>query len=195
MPITTEFMDRIAEFVFDVAPVYAFDSVTWMSLPGIIAAAASNPEVNCVLIRAAEGARGFCGGVDIKEMQAHPERITVLNRGNYLTFKAIRDAEVPVVAAVHKFVIGGGIGMCGASDTIIAADDAYFMAALARVWACGGHIDWDQIWGGARRRRLSLPGYQFQRKRYFIERSTTLESTSIRPSSRKAASPFQWLSV
>jgi hypothetical protein len=35
--------------------------------------------------------------VDIKEMQAHPERITVLNRGNYLTFKAIRDAEVPVV--------------------------------------------------------------------------------------------------
>ncbi|WP_423207415.1 SDR family NAD(P)-dependent oxidoreductase [Paracoccus yeei] len=53
------------------------------------------------------------------------------------------------------------------------ADDAYFMAALARVWACGGHIDWDQIWGGARRRRLSLPGYQFQRKRYFIERSTT----------------------
>jgi hypothetical protein len=43
---------------------------------------------------------------------AHPDRITVLNRGNYLTFKAIRDAEVPVVVAVHKFVIGGGIGIC-----------------------------------------------------------------------------------
>ena len=50
-------------------------------------------------------------------------------------------------------------------------DDTYFMAALARVWACGGHIDWDQIWGGARRQRLSFPGYAFQRKRYFIERS------------------------
>lgn len=50
-------------------------------------------------------------------------------------------------------------------------DDSYFMAALARVWACGGAIDWDQIWGGARRLRLSLPGYRFQRKRYFIERS------------------------
>lgn len=50
-------------------------------------------------------------------------------------------------------------------------DDSYFMAALARVWACGGGIDWDQIWGGARRLRLSLPGYRFQRKRYFIERS------------------------
>ena len=50
-------------------------------------------------------------------------------------------------------------------------DDTYFMSALAQVWACGGSIDWDQIWGGARRQRLSLPGYAFQRKRYFIERS------------------------
>ena len=92
MPITTTIADRIAEIVFDVPPVNAFDSETWMSLPAIITAAASNPEVNCVLIRAAEASRGFCGGVDIKEMQAHPERITVLNRGNYLTFKAIREA-------------------------------------------------------------------------------------------------------
>ncbi|ABL68948.1 type I polyketide synthase [Paracoccus denitrificans] len=51
-------------------------------------------------------------------------------------------------------------------------DDSYFMAALARFWACGGLVDWDQVWGGARRRRLSLPGYAFQRKRYFIERAT-----------------------
>lgn len=51
-------------------------------------------------------------------------------------------------------------------------DDSYFMGALARFWACGGQIDWDQIWGGLRRQRLSLPGYAFQRKRYFIERAT-----------------------
>ncbi|HEX2793817.1 MAG TPA: enoyl-CoA hydratase-related protein, partial [Croceicoccus sp.] len=121
MPIECTVADRIAEIVFDVPPVNAFDSTTWNAIPGIVTEAARRPDVNCVLIRAAEDARGFCGGVDIKEMQAHPERITVLNRGNYLTFKAIRDAEVPVVVAVHKFVIGGGIGICGASDTIIAA--------------------------------------------------------------------------
>ncbi len=68
MPITTTIADRIAEIVFDVPPVNAFDSETWMSLPATIAAAAGNPEVNCILIRAAESARGFCGGVDIKEM-------------------------------------------------------------------------------------------------------------------------------
>lgn len=136
MPIVTTIQDRIAEIVFDVPPVNAFDSETWLSIPGIVTAAARNPEVNCLLIRA-EG-RGFCGGVDIKEMQAHPERITLLNRGNYLTFKAIRDAEVPVVVAVHKFVIGGGIGICGASDTIIAADDAYFSLPEVDRGAMGG---------------------------------------------------------
>ena len=138
MPIHTEIKDRIAEIVFDVPPVNAFDSETWNSLPAIIREAGSNPEVNVVLIRAAESARGFCGGVDIKEMQAHPERITLLNRGNYLTFKAVRDCEVPVVVAVHKFVIGGGIGICGASDTIIAADDAFFSLPEVDRGAMGG---------------------------------------------------------
>ena len=136
MPIHTEIKDRIAEIVFDVPPVNAFDSATWNSLPTIIREAGSNPNVNVVLIRA-EG-RGFCGGVDIKEMQAHPERITLLNRGNFLTFKAVRDCEVPVVTAVHKFVIGGGIGICGASDTIIAADDAYFSLPEVDRGAMGG---------------------------------------------------------
>ena len=136
MPISWTITNRIGEIVFDVAPVNAFNSDTWMSLPDIITNLARNPEVNCILIRA-EG-RGFCGGVDIKEMQAHPERITILNRGNYLTFKAIRDAEIPVVVAVHKFVIGGGIGICGASDTIIAADDAYFSLPEVDRGAMGG---------------------------------------------------------
>ncbi|MBM1220410.1 SDR family NAD(P)-dependent oxidoreductase [Ponticoccus sp. SC2-23] len=50
------------------------------------------------------------------------------------------------------------------------ADDAYFMAMLGRVWAMGGRIDWDQIWGDARRNRVVLPSYPFQRSRYFIDR-------------------------
>lgn len=136
MAITCTVKDKIAEIVFDAPPVNAFDSQTWMSIPQTITEASRREDVNCILIRA-EG-RGFCGGVDIKEMQAHPERITVLNRGNYLTFKAIRDAEIPVVSAVHKFVIGGGIGICGASDVIIAADDAYFSLPEVDRGAMGG---------------------------------------------------------
>ncbi|WP_299609877.1 type I polyketide synthase [uncultured Tateyamaria sp.] len=51
------------------------------------------------------------------------------------------------------------------------ADDAYFMAMLGRVWALGGEIDWDQVWGEARRVKLPLPTYAFQRAPYYIEPS------------------------
>jgi enoyl-CoA hydratase len=136
MPIRTAIHERIAEIVLDHPPVNALDSRGWNELPAIILDHARNPGVRCVLLRA-EG-KGFCGGVDIKEMQAHPERIVELNRGNYLTFKAVRSAEVPVVTAVHGFVIGGGIGICGASDVIIASDDAYFSLPEVDRGAMGG---------------------------------------------------------
>ncbi len=136
MPITLEIRGNTAEIVFDHPPVNAFDSVLWNTLPKVIAKAGNDENVRCVLIRA-EG-KGFCGGVDIKEMQKHPERIVALNRGNYLTFKAVRDCAVPVVVAAHGFVIGGGIGICGASDTIIASDDCFFSLPEIDRGAMGG---------------------------------------------------------
>ncbi|MBL4915900.1 type I polyketide synthase [Szabonella alba] len=48
-------------------------------------------------------------------------------------------------------------------------DDMWHVATIARLWACGVPVDWAPIWGGARRRRVSLPTYAFQRKPYFIE--------------------------
>ena len=124
MATRTEVRGHIGELILDHPPVNALDSKAWNELPELINALGSNPQVRCVLVRA-EG-KGFCAGVDIKEMQQHPERIVDLNRGNFRTFRAVRGCEVPVVTAVHGFVIGGGIGICGASDVVIAADDAYF---------------------------------------------------------------------
>jgi len=75
----------------------------------------------------AEG-RGFNAGVDIKEMQRTSgfDALLAANRGCYESFKAIYECRVPVVAAVNGFCLGGGIGLVGNSDVIIAADDAYF---------------------------------------------------------------------
>ncbi|MCP5395224.1 MAG: enoyl-CoA hydratase family protein [Sphingomonadaceae bacterium] len=136
MPITLNKHGRIAEILFEHPPVNAFNTEMWASLPGMVREASSDPEVRCVLIRA-EG-KGFCGGVDIKEMQAHPELIVALNKGNYETFKAIREAEVPVVAAVHNFVIGGGVNIAGACDAVIAAQGAYLSLSEIDRGAMGG---------------------------------------------------------
>ena len=136
MAIRTDIQANIGEVVLDHPPVNALDSKGWNELADVITTLGSRPEVRCLLVRG-EG-KGFCAGVDIKEMQQHPERIVELNRGNFRTFRAVRSCEVPVVTAVHAFVIGGGIGICGASDVVIAAEDAYFSLPEIDRGAMGG---------------------------------------------------------
>lgn len=136
MPITLDIRDRIAEIVLDHPPVNALDTTAWELLAGLIAQAGISEKIHCVLIRA--DGRGFCGGVDIKEMQAHPERIVQLNQGNFLTVQAIQQCPVPVVCALHNFVIGGGVNMAGAADALIAADDTYFSLPEIDRGAMGG---------------------------------------------------------
>ncbi len=59
------------------------------------------------------------------------------------------------------------------------ADDAYFFGIIGRLWACGVEADWDQIWGEATRHRLALPGYAFQRNRYFIAPGTQQQPEDV----------------
>ncbi|MGB9331844.1 MAG: enoyl-CoA hydratase family protein [Steroidobacteraceae bacterium] len=136
MAIRTDIQDHIGEVVLDHPPVNALDSKAWNELADIIGSIGAQAQVRCLLLRG-EG-KGFCAGVDLKEMQQHPERIVDLNRGNFRTFRAVRACEVPVVTAAHGFIIGGGIGICGASDVVIAADDAYFSLPEIDRGAMGG---------------------------------------------------------
>jgi enoyl-CoA hydratase len=48
------------------------------------------------------------------------------NRGCYAAFKAVYECPVPVVAAVHALCLGGGVGLVGNADTVVASEDAYF---------------------------------------------------------------------
>jgi enoyl-CoA hydratase len=114
-----------AEVVIDVPPVNALDVAAWFSLAKAVLAAGAIPSVRVVVVRA-EG-RGFCAGVDIKEIQAKGDEALVgVNRGCAAAFAAVYDCEVPVIAAVHGFCLGGGIGIVGNADIIVASDDATF---------------------------------------------------------------------
>jgi acyl transferase domain-containing protein/thioesterase domain-containing protein/NAD(P)-dependent dehydrogenase (short-subunit alcohol dehydrogenase family)/acyl carrier protein len=50
----------------------------------------------------------------------------------------------------------------------VMADDAWHIASIGRLWACGVPVDWAPIWGEGPRHRVPLPTYAFQRKQYFI---------------------------
>ncbi len=114
----------VAHLVLDHPPVNALDAAGWSRLADALQTLGRDPSVNAVLI-SAEG-RGFCAGVDIKELAADSSAITRVNRGCYDAFAAIHDCPVPVIAAAHGFVLGGGIGIVGSCDIILAADDASF---------------------------------------------------------------------
>src|SRR5580698_2405993 len=114
-----------AEVVIDVPPVNALDVASWFAFADAVLAAGRIPSVRVVVVRA-EG-RGFCAGVDIKVIQAKGDEALVgVNRGCAAAFAAVYDCEVPVIAAVQGFCLGGGIGLVGNADIVVAADDATF---------------------------------------------------------------------
>jgi enoyl-CoA hydratase len=49
-----------------------------------------------------------------------------VNRGCAAAFAAVYECEVPVISAVQGFCLGGGIGIVGNSDVIVASTDATF---------------------------------------------------------------------
>src|SRR6187431_3003068 len=116
----------IAEVVVDCPPVNALTVAGWFELADTITALGRDRSTRVVVLRA-EG-RGFNAGVDIKEMQ-NTEGFGALigaNKGCYAAFAAVYECEVPVIAAVNGFCVGGGIGLVGNSDVIVASDDATF---------------------------------------------------------------------
>jgi enoyl-CoA hydratase len=126
MGTSTTITDHIAEIVMDNPPVNALTVAGWYDVADQVTTAGRNPDVHVVVLRA-EG-RGFNAGVDIKEMQ-NTEGFDALigaNRGCFAAFAAVYDCAVPVIAAVNGYCLGGGIGLVGNSDVIVAADDATF---------------------------------------------------------------------
>jgi enoyl-CoA hydratase len=116
----------VAEVVLDVPPVNALPVAGWFELAEVVRGLGRDREVRA-LVLAAEG-RGFCAGVDIKELQSTEGHDALLgaNRGCFAAFAAVYECEVPVIAAVHGFCLGGGIGLVGNADVVVASSDATF---------------------------------------------------------------------
>ena len=127
MTITTKTVEPgIVSVTVNYPPVNAIPSAGWFELGDAITAAGRDRSTHVVILRA-EG-RGFNAGVDIKEMQQTEgfDALIGANRGCYEAFAAVYECKVPVVAAVNGFCVGGGIGLVGNADVIVAADDAVF---------------------------------------------------------------------
>ena len=127
MTITSELRDDgIRVVTMEHPPVNALTVQGWFDVAAALDEASADMDTKVVVLRA-EG-RGFNAGVDIKEMQ-HTSGFDALigaNKGCYAAFKAVYECSVPVIAAVNGFCVGGGVGLVGNADCIVASDDAYF---------------------------------------------------------------------
>jgi enoyl-CoA hydratase len=136
MAFHSEIQEGIAHLILNKPPVNAFNSAEWAGIAAEIKSLGEQDAVRVIVI-SAEG-KGFCAGVDIKELGAVPAKIVPVNKGNYDTFEAIHRNPKPVILAIHGFVLGGGIGMAGAADIIVASECATFGVPEVDRGAMGG---------------------------------------------------------
>jgi enoyl-CoA hydratase len=138
MSITSELRDdgiRVVTVAYP--PVNALPVQGWFDLATALDEASHDMATKVVVLRA-EG-KGWNAGVDIKEMQ-HTEGFDALigaNKGCFAAFKAVYECAVPVIAAVQGFCVGGGVGLAGNADIVVASDDAYFGVPEVKQGALG----------------------------------------------------------
>jgi len=119
-----------------------------MALQSACKQADADPNVRVVIICGA-GERAFSAGSDINALSDYGGPYEFRNRTDYVT--QIRDLRKPCIAAVHGYVMGGGLEMALAADIRIAATSAQFGAPEVGLGWVGG--------GGASQMLPRLMGY------------------------------------
>lgn len=118
-----------------------------------------------VLILAAAGEKAFCVGADLKarsqEYQEDGAGRDLLAEGVRRVFGQIEALPLPVIAAVHGYVLGGGLELALACDLRVAAEGARFGFPEAKVGSmpgAGGTQRLTRTVGAARAKELMFTG-------------------------------------
>ncbi|HET6949960.1 MAG TPA: enoyl-CoA hydratase/isomerase family protein, partial [Acidimicrobiales bacterium] len=108
------------------------DQILWA-----LADAEDDPDVGCVLLHGA--GRGFSGGGDVT---GNARRETAFEHRAFLEqadsfHRRVRDACVPVIAAVHGVCLGAALSLVCSCDLVIAGESARFGLPEGRLGLVG----------------------------------------------------------
>lgn len=136
----TQHDDGVLELVLDNPPVNSLTIDDLHRLAAILDSVEARPEVRSVVLRG-EG-KGFCGGGDVKEVQALHGSEGILGQasGSQAASLAIADCAVPVVAGVHGYCVGVGVLLVGTADIVVASRDTSFVLAEVDNGATSGAV-------------------------------------------------------
>ena len=134
--VKIEIKDNIAVVTLDRPPVNAVCEEVRIAIAEFFESLNHRTDVFCVILRA-EGP-GFSGGHDLKEGRLHPERRARNQETISRSSRAVYECRVPVIAAVHGYVIGMGFAYASVCDMIVASEDASFKFPELSVGTVGG---------------------------------------------------------
>src|SRR5262249_2373763 len=76
------------------------------------------------------------------------------------------------------------------------SDLEFLLKTTGRLWMAGVEIDWDRMHEGKRRRRVVLPTYPFERKRYWVTpRKSTPGDFDLGKRAQKRSDISEWFYV
>jgi enoyl-CoA hydratase/carnithine racemase len=107
----------------------------WSAIPGIVDAFVADDEVRVVVMKGA-GDKAFVSGADIsefEEMRSTEEQIETYSKASGGAHEALRTLEMPLIAMIRGFCIGGGLAIALTADLRISADDGQFGVPAARL--------------------------------------------------------------
>jgi len=104
----------------------ALNSAVLAGLDAVFTALAADVDLRCVVLTGA-GDKSFVAGADIGEMSSMGPRAAQAFSGNgHRVLNAISGLQVPVIAAVNGFCLGGGCELSLACDIVYASENAKF---------------------------------------------------------------------
>lgn len=112
----------------------AYTAGMWAKFPGHVRAADEDPDVRVLILRG-EGERAFSAGADISEFESARTGTSAADydRLNHEAFSALLAAKKPVIAMIHGFCLGGGLGIAACADLRLADQKAAFAIPAAKL--------------------------------------------------------------
>lgn len=130
-------------------------------LAALEAALAATPEGTRAIVLAGEGEH-FCAGLDLSEHhQREPFGVMLHSQGWHRVFNRVHNGGIPVVAALHGAVIGGGLELAAAAHVRVAEPDTLYQLPEGRhgiFVGGGGSVRVARIIGAGRMCEMMLTG-------------------------------------
>lgn len=139
----------------------SFNQTMGRAFQAALDAAASDPDVRCVVITGS--GRAFCAGQDLKEVtdEASPGFKVIVEETYNRSIRRICGMEKPVVAAVNGVAAGAGANIALACDFVVARESVKFIQAFANIGLIpdsGGTYWLPRLVGMARAKALTMLG-------------------------------------